>query len=175
MAAQTANTNQVAPLSWAARVLFGCIAIAGTAVYAASFGLFDTSKNLLPVARSVGIASGISWIAFGAVLLAATRSRPSVLAWADACLIAQAAGIGVLMTSVLINLIARASDADLAQNTFKFAHAGIILAADVLMAWLFVRRAQRLGMSLKMALALWVLALNGFFLLILLASPARPY
>lgn len=175
MTTQTTNTNQVAPLSWAARVLFGCIAFAGTAVYATSFGVFDRSERLLPLARSVGIASGISWIVFGAVLLAATRCRPSVLAWADACLMAQAAGISVLMASVIVNLIARASDAASTENTFKLIHAAIILAADVLMAWLFVRRARRLGMSLKMALALWVLILNGFFLLFLIASPARPY
>lgn len=175
MTPETTNTNQVVPLSWAARVLFGCIAFAGTAVYASSFGVFDGSENLLPIARSIGIASGISWIVFGAVLLAATRCRPSVLAWADACLVAQAAGIGVLMTSVLVNLIARASDAASTENAFKMVHAAIVLAADVLMAWLFVRRARRLGMSLKMALALWVLILNGCFLLILLASPARPY
>jgi len=169
------TANQVAPLSWAARVLFGCIALAGTAVYATSFGLFDRSEKLLPVARSIGIASGISWIIFGAILLAATRCRPSVLAWADACLIAQAAGIGVLMTSVLVNLVARASDAAPTEDAFKMIHLAIVLAADVLMAWLFVGRARRLGMSLKMALALWILALNGFFLLTLLASPARPY
>ncbi|MEW6207466.1 MAG: hypothetical protein AB1631_03810 [Acidobacteriota bacterium] len=170
MIAQNANTGQVASLSWAARVLFGCIAIAGTAVYAASFGVFDRSEKLLPLARSIGIASGISWIAFGAVLLAATRCRPSILAWADACLVAQAAGIGVLMASVLVNLAARASDAAPTENVFRMIHGAIILAADVLMAWLFVRRARRLGMSLKMALALWVLALNGFFLLLLIAA-----
>lgn len=162
MTAQNANTNP--SLSWAARILFGCIAIVGTVVYATSFG-----ASLLPLARRVGIASGISWIAFGAVLLAATRCRPSILAWADACLVAQAAGISVLMMSVLVNLIARASDAPPSETAFRAIHGAIILSADVLMACLFARRARRLGMSLKAALALWTLALNGFFLLLFAA------
>jgi hypothetical protein len=167
--------NEVENFSWPARTLFGLIAFAGTAVYAASFGTFEQSERVLLIARSVGVSSGISWVAFGIVLLGATRCRPSVLAWADACLRAQVAGIAVLMTSVLLNLISLASGSFLLPTggAFRTVHVGIILIADVLMATLFVRHARRLGMKPMVALVLWVFILNGFFILFLIASPVR--
>jgi hypothetical protein len=175
MPAQT--REKVTPLSWGARILFGLIAFVGTVVYAASFGIFEQSENILQAAKSIGVSSGLSWIGFGAVLLGATRFRPSILAWADACLRAQAAGIAVLMASVLVNLMSLAGGSALSPSgtDFKAVHAVILIAADVLMAVLFARRATRLGMRFSLALALWIFVLNGLFILFLIAGPVPFY
>lgn len=154
-------------LSWPARFLLGFISFAGTAVYAASFALTGYRERLMPIAIAIGIASGISWIVFGLVLLLATRGRPSILAWVDTCLVTQSMGIAVLMLTALINLIVYAAGATLGDNSSALLHLGILIAADIVMAITFVRRAIRTTLNRSMALALWILALNGIFALLL--------
>lgn len=154
-------------LSWPARFLLAFISFAGTAVYAGSFALAGYREKLMPVAVAVGIASAISWPVFGLVLLMVTRSRPSILAWVDTCLVAQNIGIAVLMLSALVNLIFYASGASVSDYTSTFVHTIILLAADTVMAAIFVRRASRIALSRAKALALWIIVLNGIFVLLL--------
>lgn len=155
-------------LSWPARFLLAFISFAGTAVYAASFALTGYRERLLPMAIAVGIASGISWVAFGAVLLTVTRSQPSILAWVDTCLVTQNMGIAVLMLSAIVNLIVYLiGRTSLSDNTSTIIHTIILIAADILMAAIFVRRASRIALSRAKALLLWILALNGIFVLLL--------
>ncbi|MCI0486664.1 MAG: hypothetical protein L0229_08700 [Blastocatellia bacterium] len=158
-------------LSWTGRFLFGMVAIAGTVIYAASFALIEESAKLVPVARAIGIASGVSWPVFGVILLLVTRCRPRVLAWADACLITMIAGITVLMLSALSNVAAFVIKAIESAGASTTIHTAILIAADLLMAVVFVRHARMLGLGRALAVTLWVVALNGIFaaLLILLS------
>ncbi len=158
------------PLSWTTRLALGAIAIVGTIIYAASFALTSYRDSLLPIAIAIGIASAVSWPGFGVSLLMVTRCRPSVMAWADACLIAQCTGIAVLMISGALNLIlyfVRPQPSSPIDG-IAYLHGTIVMAADVVMAIGFVRRAKQRGMTGRVALALWVLALNGLFVAALL-------
>lgn len=153
-------------LSWPARFLLGFISFVGTAVYAASFALIEFRERLMPLAVAVGIASAISWIVFGAVLLVVTRSRPSLLAWVDTCLVTQNMGIAVLMLSALVNLIFYATGASLSDSASALVHTIILISADIVMAIVFVRRAVRIALSRATALALWIVVINGVFALL---------
>ena len=150
-------------LSWTGRLLFGTAAIAGTCIYAASFALIEEGAKLASVATAIGIASGISWPGFGVILLFVTRCRPRILAWADACLITMIAGIVVLMLSALLNMSAFAIKASEAAGALTMIHIAILIAADLLMALVFIYLARRLGLSRLLAATLWVVALNGIF------------
>jgi hypothetical protein len=160
-------------LSWPARFLLAFVSFAGTAVYAGSFllinhtGLVRMGDDPGALAFEVGIASAISWPLFGLAMLLVTRSRPSILAWVDTCLVTQNMGIAVLMLSALLNLILYASGSSMNYHTATIIHIIIILVADTVMAAIFVRRASRIALSRLRALALWVLVLNGIFVLLL--------
>ena len=91
--------------AWVGRVLLGVLAVAGTIAYALSFRTVPTAAAWLPPAgAAVGAAAGVSWLAFGAVLMLFTRGRPAPLEWADACLRTMAAGIAVLTVGTAFNL-----------------------------------------------------------------------
>lgn len=139
---------------WAFRVALGSAAIIGSAAYEWSF----RSGPFAALARPIAIAAGVSWAVFGGVLLAVTRSRPSVLAWADACLVTMGAGIGVLAVSVLANL-AGASSAVL--------HGCVLLASNGLMCLTFAQVALSSGLSRRTAVLLWIAVLDGVFAVLL--------
>lgn len=149
------NDRFGAPRAWGLRVLLGAVALGGSALYAASF---QESLDVARLAGLVALGAGVSWLVFGAALLALTRARPSVLEWADACLVTMAVGIGALLLSVLLNVGGRGSAS---------AHVGVIALSNVSMAAVFVARARRLGLGPGPALALWVLALDAPFLVFL--------
>lgn len=156
--ASSASSERPAALSWGARLALGAVAVAGSAAYAASFAWAPQAGEAVRLARPIAIAAGLSWPAFGAALLLATRRRPSVLAWADACLVTMAPGIGVLLLSALLNLLHRGTTP---------AHGLVLLLSNAAMAGVFVSRARRLGMRAPLAVALWVGVLDGAFLLLL--------
>src|SRR6478736_4618270 len=96
-------------LTWPYRLLLTCAAFAGSAIYAWSFTHVPQREQWLPAASAVGIAAGVSWVLFGLLLLAITRTRPSIWAWADACLVTMAAGMTIKITTVAANFIWRAN------------------------------------------------------------------
>ena len=158
----TANVTKYAhTFSWPRRLLLGYVAIAGTALYAASFALVEDRENLAPIAQAIGIAAGVSWPVFGLILLLITRCRPGVLVWVDACLVTMSAGIGLLMLSTLLNL--GVFVLNFSHGVLMPLHLAILLAADTAMALVFVRRSRSLGLNWAQALVLWVIALNGVF------------
>lgn len=156
-------------LTWTNRILLGVLAFAGTAVYAASFALLAGREAVLPLATAIAIAAGASWPVLGLSLLAATRLRPGILEWADVCLVTMSFGIAGLMAGVLWNLTAWLAEMSTGSATglFFYFHLAILVAADVLMAAIFMRRARALGLNAMTALMLWVLALNGTFVLVI--------
>lgn len=150
-------------LNWPHRLLLTCVAFAGSAIYAGSFAPVPQREQWMPVASGVGIAAGVSWVLFGLLLLAVTRCQPSVLAWADACLVTMAAGIAVKMTTVAANFISPPG---------AWFHIVVLLIANLTMATIFIWRAQRLAMRPLLAAGLWFGALNGCFVVVMLALRA---
>ena len=157
-------------LSTIKRLLLGGFAFVGTALYAASFALIRENIHLLPIAAAVGAAAGVSWIVFGITLLIVTKRRPSTMHWADACLVTMATGNLILLVSALANTIifAFVSKEEPVAGTLIPLHAAVLIAADVIMGSIFIRRAVDLGLGRWAAALMWVFALNGFFALILL-------
>jgi hypothetical protein len=171
------------PGAWPQRLLLGVVAVAGTVAYSASFRTVPTTgaRWLAPAGLAVGAAAGVSWLAFGAVLLLLTGGRPSVLKWADACLRTMAAGIAVLTFGTAFNL----GVAPLWQASAGHASAGapsgpplglllgvhlVLLAnGNVVMGVAFFREARRLGLGPAAAVAAWACVLNGVFALILMS------
>lgn len=145
-------------LNWPYRLLLTCVAFAGSAIYAWSFTHAPQREQWLPVASAVGIAAGVSWVLFGLLLLAVTRTKPSLLAWTDACLVTMAAGMTIKMTTVAANLISPPG------ASFHFA---VLLTANLVMAGVFIWRANRLAMRPLLAAGLWFGALNGIFTVVM--------
>jgi hypothetical protein len=136
------------------RVVLGTVAVLGTAVWVVSLRL------AVPwgwTALAFGVSASVSWLALGAALVLATSGRPSVAAWADACLHTMAVGIAFLMTGVS------------AGSVFGFGRprvAVVILAASVAtsfaaMTHVFLADARRLGLRRSVALGLWFGVLVG--------------
>ena len=136
------------------RFLLGLLAVGGSAAYAASFHYSGGGGWIAQGAEAVAVAAGISWILFGLALLAATRCRPSVLPWADACLVCMAVGIAILGISIVLNLL---------KFTDPGIHAGVLVASNLAMGTVFVFRARPLGLSPAKSIALWFLVLDGTF------------
>jgi hypothetical protein len=150
-------------LNWPCRLLLVGFAFGGSAIYAWSFSGVPQREQWLPVAGAIGIAAGVSWVFFGLLLLGVTRCRPAVMAWADACLVTMAAGMTIKMTTVITNLLAPPG---------AWFHLAVLLTANLVMAFVFVRQAQRLGLGLWSALGLWFGALNGLFAVVMVGLPA---
>lgn len=106
---------------------------------------------------SVAVAAGVSWPVFGAVLLLLSRARPSVLAWADACLRTMAPGILVLAAAALLG---RAGIGGRALVLVTVAVSNLTMLA------VFLPQARRLGLAPAKAAAAWLLVLDGFFALV---------
>jgi hypothetical protein len=155
------------PLGPVARSLYVACAFVGSAVYALSFRHRPDAQQLLPLAWSIGIAAGASWMVFGAAL--ATMEgwrRGRVMAWFDVCLRTIAAGMLIKMGIAAANLLpAVGGSAALSFRT----HIALLAAVDCVMAAVFVWRARGLGVGPAKALALWTLVLNGCFALLLAA------
>ena len=169
------SDNRTAPeqrSDWRTRVLLTLLAVGVTFAYAASFQLLPAGRTLpqsvAETAACVGIAAGVAWPIFGAVLLLVTGGEPSALHWADACLRAMAAGLVVLALAAAINLGVRfvGVPAELRPRLPEF-HAALLVAANALMCGVFVTDARRLGVPPAAALSLWMIALNGTFVAIL--------
>lgn len=141
-------------LYWPYRLLLTGVAFAGSAIYAWSFAHVPQREQWLPVASAVGIAAGVSWVLFGLLLLTVTRARPSVWAWADACLVTMAAGMTIKMTTVAANLISPPG------ASF---HLAVLMTANLVMAGVFIWCAKRLAMRPLLAAGLWFGVLNGIF------------
>lgn len=157
------------PFEWPARLLLALVALGGTLAYAASFRALPRADGLAGVAAGVGLAAGVSWPAFGAVLLLVTGARPSPLHWADACLRTMCAGVVILALAAALNLNARlVSPGFDARPALAAAHGVLLLLGNALMLATFVAEARRLGLGAGAAVTLWVLALDGTFLTTLL-------
>jgi len=111
---------------------------------------------------AIAIAAGLSWIVFGAGIGAVTRFRPSVWSWADLCLRVMAIGITPLILAAALVW---------SGITETVVHVGLLLVSNGVMLTLFARGAMVRGMPLAVALALWVLVLDGIFILLLLVRP----
>src|SRR5437867_1666888 len=98
------DVTTIVPLTILRRVLLVAVAFGGSAIYALSFALAYDSSTVTAMACLVGLAAGTSWIIFGLVLLGTTHCRPTVLAWADACLVTMGAGIATKSASIVLNL-----------------------------------------------------------------------
>jgi hypothetical protein len=149
-------------LTWRRRCGLAAFVLAGTAVYAASFGWRPSVRTCAPVAVSVALAAGVSWIGFGSLLWAVTRRRLSWLAWADVCLPTMATGNAVLSVSVLLNG-AGVLRGDAVTPALMVAHGAILLAANVVMGIGFCSRAKSLGLRAGQAALLWIGGLDGLF------------
>jgi hypothetical protein len=145
-------------LNWPYRLLLTCVAFTGSTLYAWSFASVPQREQWLPVASAVGIAAGVSWVLFGLLLLALTRAKPSMLAWADACLVTMAAGMTIKMTTVAANLISPPG------ASF---HIAVLMTANLAMAAVFIWRANRLALRPLLAAGLWFGALNGIFAVVM--------
>lgn len=145
-------------LNWPQRLLLTCVAFGGSAIYAWSFAHAPQREQWLPVASAVGIAAGVSWVLFGLLLLTVTRTKPSVLAWADACLVTMAAGMTIKMTTVVANLISPPG---------AWFHLAVLMTANLTMAGVFIWRASWLAMHPLLAAGLWFGALNGIFTVVM--------
>lgn len=151
------------------RVLLAGIAVGGTLAYAASFHALPRPDRLAAAGICIGLAAGIAWPAFGAVLLLVTGARPSLIDWADACLRTMAAGIVLVAVAALLNLNARLLDPGVdALPLLAAAHVVLLACANGVMLRTFVGEARRLGLSGSTAVTLWMLVLNGTFAAILL-------
>src|SRR4051812_38752173 len=93
------------PLSCRDRAGRAALAFAATAVYAASFHL--ALPGIARYADAIGVAAGAAWICFGVLLAARSAERATLLAWADACLIAMTPGCIVLLRAAAANLLVR--------------------------------------------------------------------
>ena len=166
------------PATWTGRLLLGAVAVVGTVAYAMSFRTFPTEALptgnnpagawLAPAGAAVGIAAGLSWLFFGAVLLGITGGRPSVLAWADACLRTMAAGIGVLVAAASFNVCVAALW-PLPEGFVLCVNLVLLVNANALMGAVFYRQARRLGLGPVAAVTAWMAALNGAFALLLMS------
>lgn len=145
------------------RILLFLAAIGATVVYAGSFLLLpETVRAEIPrIAALVAIAAAISWPIFGACLITADRgkevNRP--LSWATICLRTMVRGNAVLGLSILLNLILAMTDG----WTILFAasvHLVILGAANLTMAWFFIRAAAAIGTDTPTALRAWLAGLN---------------
>jgi hypothetical protein len=161
-------------LARSARVLLALIALGGATVHAASYRLVDAAAPLAPLAVGVGIAALTAWIGFGFLVLTAAEMRPrryrgiTVLHWADACLVALAAGVAVKMVGVAVNILIAGvggGRADLA--LIAPIQLVILVATDVTIGVVFARFAGRLGMPMRTAATLWIVGFNGILVAVL--------
>jgi hypothetical protein len=150
------------------RLLLGAVAVLGTLAYSLSF-LPAAGGRFVGPGAAIGVAAGVSWFVLGAAVLWMSRGRPSIGAWADACLATMAVGIGLLSAGTILNLAAWGVPAvGSAPEALAAAHLAILLASNIAMGATFVRRAGRLGLSAVCGTGAWVLALDGTFAIILL-------
>ena len=141
------------------RLVLAAVAFFGTFLYAVTFLISGSGRDLAPLAGRIGIASAVSWPLFGLGLVVVTRGRPSLLSWVDLCLCLQAEGIAVLGASMVINLL------DLPVPAWG--HGIIIGISNAVMGAEFVRGAQRRGLNTRAALLLWLGLLDGVFALLM--------
>jgi hypothetical protein len=145
------------------RAALAAVAFAGSAVYALSFAGAAGAQRYASHAAAVGVAAGLSWIIFGVLLIAATRGRPSVASWIDACLATMAVGIAIKMIGVVLNLVWGWNESIAPRAAqLVFVHLAILACADVAMGARFCFECRARGVSLRAALALW-LAINLVF------------
>lgn len=166
---------------WRIRLLLGAIAFGGSIIYALSFRAISDDPALLGAALKISIAAGAAWISFGLILLIVNRVLGwrnrgiTALHWADACLAAMGVGIAIKMAAVLFNVallkLLQQSIADApvtyirAWIFFDAIHLFVLLIADIAMAAVFARRMAKLGARVRATVALWVLGLNGLFVM----------
>ena len=163
----------VLPAAWPARLLLAAVAVVGTVAYAMSFRTLpggpatdSAGPWLAPAGAAVGVAAGVSWVFFGAVLLTLTGGKPSPMAWADACLCTMAAGIGVLVVAAAFNVCV-AAPWPLPAGLVLGVNLVLLVNANALMGAVFYRQARRLGLGPVASVTAWMAALNGAFVLLL--------
>ena len=145
------------------RAALVALAFLGSAAYAISFAGAVDLRQWTAHAAAVGVAAGLSWIAFGVLLIAVTGGRPSVVSWMDACLRTMAVGIGIKMAAVALNLVWWMNEGITPRTAELVAiHLAILASADVAMGARFCFECALRGVSVSRAIALWV-SLNFVF------------
>jgi hypothetical protein len=156
-------------LSWSRRACLALIAIGGSVAYALSFQRLPESQRLAPLAAAVMWSAALSWPIFGGAVLLATRTRPSILDWTDACLRTMAIGMAVLTAGSIANVAALSRfDAGRFLGCPEllltlWIHLMLLLAAQVFMAVSFLHEAAQLRLSTLWAILLWIAGLCGPF------------
>lgn len=161
--------------SWLARLILAGLAIGGTWLYVSSFGLGGEVGGGSTIALNIGVAAGLSWVFFGLVLLLVVEGRPSALSWADVCLKTMAVGISLLIPAIVLNSnldsFRRLHNAGLWLDLLRWysplIHLFILLAANLHMGIYFVLAGTRLFGQPRKLMSLWLLALNGMFVLLM--------
>ncbi len=147
-------------LDWRRLVRFGglgFVAVAGSLIYGASLGATLPRQSVVRLAILLTASTGFSWLVLGALLIWATHKL--VLDLAEACLVTMAVGEAVLVPAALVNW-------GFAPNPYPF-NIGVLILSNILMAAVFATQLGRLGVSRMTSLCLWVLGLNGTWLLFL--------
>ncbi len=147
-------------LDWRRLVRFGVlafVAVAGSLVYGAAVGAELPRARVVPLAILLTVSTGFSWLVLGALLIAFTR-KP-VLDLAETCLVTMAIGEGVLVPAAVLNWA-------FAPNLYPF-NTAVLVLSNVLMAIVFAVRLGKLGVNVRLSICLWVLGLNGTWLIFL--------
>jgi hypothetical protein len=150
-------------LGWGKRLGFATIAFAGTAAFAYSFTLSNTGNDIAHIALKVGVASGICWPLLGAAVLAKTGGFKNALVWADICLVTMTWGMAVLSIDTILNLLHVSIPIGI--------QAAILIFGNMVMGYSFVNMARRENLKPMAAVALWLLALDLPFILIVWLWP----
>ena len=138
------------------RIKFGllsAIAVGGSLVFGAAAGSVLRHDVGLNTALLLTLSTGCSWVLLCGLLV--TITRKPILDLAEVCLIAMGFGEVVLLVGALADVAMPVHNVALPVNF------GIVLTSNVVMAIVFARGLQKIGVSLKLSLALWILGLNG--------------
>lgn len=153
------------PLPWPVRQWLIAFALFGSVLYAGSFALVQPLADIRAAMRAGAIAAVVAWVVFAATLIVRSNARVPTLSWIDLCLLTLRRGVRVLMIGLLLNLALRRGFAALGPWATSL-HVSIAILANLLMLSVFVRKARRRGLAPGTALTLFLLALDGTFVVV---------
>ena len=149
------------------RALLCAWAFASTALYAASFLIYGKQSWFAGHAIAIALAAAASWVVLGMALLLLPRRYGTVGAWFDLCLRTIAWGYAVILGgSWALHAVTLAARGPVPWGRVHTAHAVVLGVSGLLMTMLFLRGSRRIGCPLWIALTLWIVALQGTFVLV---------
>lgn len=162
----TASTPALPPpLPWPVRQWLVAFALFGGVLYVGSFALVQPLADIGTAMRAGVIGAIVAWIVFAAALLTRSNERVPARSWIDLCLLTLRRGVRVLMLGLLLNLMLRRGFAALGPWATSL-HVTIAILANLMMLSFFVRKARRRGLAPGTALTLFLLALDGTFVVV---------